>query len=90
MGMAAMSIAIIREVLLWCTGINYGVLLVWFLFFLLAHDWIYGLHSRWFHLSIDQFDTLHYAGMAIFKIGILLFNLVPYIALHLVGQADAT
>jgi len=79
-----MSIAIARDVLLWCAVINYGVLLVWFLFFLLAHDWVYRLHGRWFHLSGEQFDALHYAGMALFKIGILLFNLVPYVALHLV------
>jgi len=26
---------------------------------------------------------LHYAGMSIFKIGIVLLNLVPYIALHI-------
>ena len=79
-----MSIAMVREALLWCTLINYGVLLVWWLFFLLAHDWMYQLHGRWFHLSVEQFDALHYAGMAIFKIGILLFNLVPYMALHIV------
>jgi len=79
-----MGIAIARDVLLWCAVINYGVLLVWFLFFLLAHDWVYRLHGRWFHLSEEQFDALHYAGMAVFKIGILLFNLVPYVALHLV------
>jgi hypothetical protein len=77
-----MSIAIVRDVLLWCTVINYGVLFVWFLFFLLTHDWMYRLHDQWFHLSVEQFDTLHYAGMAIFKVGILLFNLVPYVALH--------
>jgi hypothetical protein len=80
-----MSIAMVRDILLCCAVINYGVLLVWFLVFLLAHDWIYRLHSRWFHLSREQFDALHYAGMAIFKVGILLLNLVPYIALHLVG-----
>ena len=79
-----MSIAIARDVLLWCAVINYGVLLVWFLFFLLAHDWMYRVHGRWFHLSVEQFDALHYASMALFKIGILLFNLVPYVALHLV------
>ena len=85
-----MSIAIVRKVLLWCSVINYGVLIVWWLFFLLAHEWMYGLHSRWFHVSVEQFDTLHYAGMALYKIGILLFNLVPYIALRIVGRADAT
>ena len=80
-----MSIAMAREALLWCTVINYGVLVVWWLVFLLAHDWMYRLHGRWFHLSMDQFDALHYGGMALFKIGILLFNLVPYIALRIVG-----
>ena len=66
-----MSIAIVHEVLLWCTVLNYGVLLVWFLFFLLAHNWIYGWHSQWFLLSREQFDTLHYAGMVLYKIGII-------------------
>jgi hypothetical protein len=79
-----MSIAMIRDILLWCAVINYGVLLVWFLFFLLAHDWIYRLHSRWFYLSREQFDAIHYIGMALFKSGILLFNLVPYVSLHIV------
>ena len=46
---------------------------------------MYRLHGRWFQLSVQQFDALHYAGMAMFKIGILLFNLVPYIALRIVG-----
>jgi hypothetical protein len=50
---------------------------------------MYGFHSRWFHLSVEQFDALHYAGIALYKIGILLFNLVPYIALRLVGRVDA-
>ena len=32
-----------------------------------------------------QFDAIHYAGMTVFKLGIILFNLVPYIALRIVG-----
>jgi len=84
-----MSIAIIRKALLWCTVINYGILIVWWLFFLLGHDWMYGWHSQWFHLSVEQFDALHYMGMALYKIGILLLNLIPYIALRIVRRADA-
>jgi len=80
-----MSIEMARDALLWCAVLNYGVLLVWFLFFILAHDWMHRFHGRWFHLSVDQFDSLHYGGMGIFKLGIILFNLVPYIALHIVG-----
>jgi hypothetical protein len=50
---------------------------------------MHGWHSQWFHLSREQFDAVHYAGMALYKLGILLFNLVPYIALHIIGRADA-
>ena len=85
-----MSLERVRKVLLWCTVINYGVLLVWWLCFLFAHDWIHGWHSRWFHLSVEQFDALHYAGMALYKMGILLFNLVPAIALTFLDEQTPT
>jgi Family of unknown function (DUF6868) len=78
-----MTISVGRQLLLWCTGIDYGVLLFWFLAFVFAHEWMHRLHSRWFRLSREQFDALHYAGMSIFKIGILLFNLVPFIVLSI-------
>jgi hypothetical protein len=41
-----MTIEVVRRALLWCTVINYGILLMWFLVFILAHDWIYNLHGR--------------------------------------------
>jgi len=80
-----MSIELTRRFLLWCTVINYGILLVWFLVFVLARGWMRGLHGRWFRLSDEQFDALHYAGMSVYKIGILLFNLVPFVVLSFVG-----
>lgn len=80
-----MSLEALRTFLLWCTVINYGILLLWFLLFMLARDWIQRLHGRWFRLPSERFDTLHYAGMSAYKIGILLFNLVPYVSLSIVG-----
>ena len=80
-----MTIEVTRTFLLWCTVINYGVLLVWFLTFVFAHDWIQRIHGRWFRLSRDQFDALHYAGMSIFKIGIILLNLVPSVVLSILS-----
>jgi hypothetical protein len=79
-----MNFEIIRDMLGWCAVINYSFLLWWFLFFSLAHEWIYRLHGKWFNISVETFDAIHYAGMALFKIGIFLFNLVPYIALRIV------
>lgn len=81
-----MSIESVRRALLWCAAINYGILVIWFLFFVLAHDWMYMFHSKWFHISVEQFDSLHYAAMAIYKLGILLFNLVPFLALHIIRR----
>lgn len=76
-----MTLELARTFLLYCTVVDYGILLIWFLAFVFAHELMIGLHSRWFHLRHDQFDALHYAGMSIFKVGIMLFNLVPFVAL---------
>ena len=75
----------IKHVLLWCAGLNYLVLFIWAGVFVFAHDWMFRLHSHWFRLSVESFDAIHYAGLAVYKIGILLLNLVPLAALCLVS-----
>ena len=81
-----MTIETVRAFFAWCSVIDIGLLIWWYLFFILAHDWTYRYHTKWFKtLSVDTFDAMHYAGMGLFKIGILLFNLVPYFALRIVG-----
>lgn len=79
-----MTIDQLQSFLIWCAGINYAILIVWFSVFVFAHDWIYRMHSRWFKLSAEMFDALNYAGVAIYKIGIMLFVVVPLIALLIV------
>ncbi len=80
-----MTIEIVRDVLAWCAVINLGLLLWWFLFLTVAHDWTYRFHGKWFRMSPETFDAIHYGGMGVFKLGILLLNLVPYLALRIVG-----
>jgi len=79
-----MTIDIMREFLGWCSIINLGLLLWWVLFFMFAHDFMYRLHGKWFNLSVEKFDTIHYAGMAFFKITIFIFNVVPYLVLLII------
>jgi hypothetical protein len=79
-----MSVKEIHDFLLYSLVINYLILLIWFGFFVKAHDLIYRLHSRWFKFSMQTFDTIHYSGLAIYKIGIILLNLVPLLALCIV------
>lgn len=78
-----MTIPDLKEILLWSAGINYAILLAWFGVFVYAHGWMYRLHTRWFKLSVETFDALHYAAMAVYKIGVLLLNVVPLAALYL-------
>jgi len=80
-----MSLEVARNVLLWCSIINYGLLIVWFLLFLLLHKWLYRLWGKWFHLTVEQFDAINFAGMVLFKIAIFLFNLIPYVARRIAG-----
>ena len=80
-----MNIELLRSFFLWCTVINYGVLLLWVLAFWFVHDWHYGLTSRFFKVSVEKYDLINFCGIAAFKIALILLNLVPYIALCIVG-----
>ncbi|MEI8237141.1 MAG: DUF6868 family protein [Methylococcaceae bacterium] len=53
----------------WATVINVSVITLWFVIFMRYHDALYRLHSKWFKLSHERFDSIHYAGMAFDKIG---------------------
>ena len=81
-----MTHALASQFLLWSLAFNYAVLLVWFFAFIFARDGLRRLHGRWFRLSDSAFDAIHYGGMAAYKIGILLFNLAPFVALRIVGN----
>ncbi len=77
---------LLSEFLLCCTILNYVVLLLWFAAFSLGHEWMFRLHERWFRLTAAQFDALHYGAMAVYKVGILLLNLVPLVALNIIAR----
>src|SRR4051794_18358446 len=79
-----MSIVFARNVLLWCTIINYALLLVWFLLYVLARGWLLRTWSRWFPLSAEAFDAINYGGILLYKMLTLFFNLIPFIVLYVV------
>jgi hypothetical protein len=79
------SLEAIREAFLWCSIINIGLLMFWFGLIAFAHDWVYRVHTKWFNMSVEKFDSVHYSGMGLFKLVIGTFNVVPYLALSIVG-----
>lgn len=81
-----MSIHEIRDVLMWCSVINLGFLLIWVAGFYLARDVIYRIHTARFAISREVFDAIHYSGMAFFKVLWLVLNVAPWAALMIVGD----
>ena len=80
-----MSLEMLRNWLLVCGLINMAMLMLWGMMFIFARDWIYKVHTKWFNLSDEKFDAIHYSGMAIYKLLIFFFNLVPYFALLIIA-----
>lgn len=80
-----MTLEVIRDVLGWSGVLSLGMLLFWWLFFVLGHDLMYRMHGRWFKLSVETFDTVHYAGIVFFKVCVFVFIIVPYLAMRIVG-----
>jgi hypothetical protein len=80
-----MDIATIRAFFLWCTVINGALLILSFVICIGAGDWVYRMHSRWFPIARDSFNMAIYAFLGCYKIFVLGCNLVPYVALTIVG-----
>jgi hypothetical protein len=79
------SIDLACRTLLWCTVLNFSFVVLWFLLYLSFRHWLQGFWGRWFHLTAEQFDALNFGGIVLYEVGILLLNLVPYIALRIAG-----
>lgn len=84
-----MNAETLKRMLAWSTVINYAILIIWAMITVFAHDWARDWVARWYKLLPEQFDYANYMGMSIYKIGIVLFNLVPYLALR-IARRDAT
>lgn len=80
-----MTVELLRSALAWCSVIDIGILLFWFLAFTMAGDWMYRIHGRFFKISRESFTMANYCGLGLFKLAILVFNLVPYLALRILA-----
>jgi hypothetical protein len=69
----------------WCTVINGTLLVFWTTICILAPDMVYRTQSRWFPISRETFSVVIYSFLGLFKIIFLAFNLVPYVALLIMG-----
>ena len=75
----------LRILLGWCSVINTVILLVWFLAFVFVRDMIFQMHTRWFRVSEERFDEIHYTMMGYYKLIVFVFNVIPYLALRIIA-----
>lgn len=85
-----MTVQLAKRTLLWCIGINFAFLLLWSAAILVAHDVVYDLSARFFRVSGETFDTVNFAAIAAYKIGVLFFNVVPFFALALATKSRSS
>ena len=69
----------------WCSVINIGLLSYMTLMLTLFRTFVKNLHAKMFGLSEIDLDKAYFNYLANYKIAILVFNLVPYVALKLMS-----
>ena len=74
----------VAGIFLRCFLMCYALLLLWFVLFLLAGNWAYGIQAGWFELSRHDFALVNYFGIAFTKICAIIFFLFPYVSIKLV------
>ena len=80
-----MDLQTLTTFFMWCTIINGGLFILWGTFCMFAPDLVYRMQSKWFPMPRETFNVVIYSFLGLFKIVVLVFNLVPYVALLIVG-----
>jgi len=80
-----MDIQTLTSFFMWCTIINVGFLIFLALIYLLAPNLAYRLQSRFIPISRETFDIVFYSFIGFFKVVVLVFFVVPWIALLIIG-----
>lgn len=68
-----------------CTIINAGIFILWTVFLVFASDFVYRIQNKLFPIPRETYNVIIYSFLGLFKIVFLVFNVVPYIALLMVG-----
>lgn len=68
----------------WCSVINIAILLFTTVVLAFCGGFVKSLHSKLFNINLSELEVVYFKYLANYKILILIFNLVPYLALRLI------
>ncbi|MCK4505198.1 MAG: hypothetical protein KAW14_06250 [Candidatus Aegiribacteria sp.] len=80
-----MAMVEVREMLLWCSILNMGLLILMFLTFLMAGKRICRIHGKLWDLPEEKVRLSIYRAMATYKMLVFLLCIIPYAALRIIG-----
>lgn len=77
------NIETVTEFLGWCTLINIALLVFSSLFVVLFNSFAVKIHTKLFHVDAQFINQEYFKYLGHFKIFLIIFNIVPYIALKI-------
>jgi hypothetical protein len=79
------TIEAIREFLGWCSVINIGLLMFSAIVVVALRGTVSRLHAKMFSLEESDLSRAYFQYLAQYKIAIIVFNIVPYLALWIMN-----
>lgn len=79
------SLNTITQILGWCTVINFALLVLAAIGLMSMRRLITPLHSRMFSVSEDDLSRYYFQYLANYKLLVVVFNFVPYVALKIIA-----
>ena len=80
-----MNIQTLTTFFMWCTILNLGVLTLTSVMCIFFADFSYEMNHRFFSISREAFNTALVYFIGLYKIVVIVFNIIPYIALLIIG-----
>jgi len=78
------TLAALTKILAWSTLINFSLLALTTLVLVIGKSFLFDMQERLTGLNKSQLQLTFYQFLAFYKVLIIVFNLVPYLALRLI------
>jgi len=78
-----------KDVFFWCMVLGFAVLLIWIGMIVFAGEQIHALHTNLGtvrFLSLHLFMSANYIGIGMWKMAVILFFAIPWLAMNIVGN----
>ncbi len=73
----------LKNFFMWSTILNAGMVAVTVILWMSARGFIYKIHGRLFNLNTETLDIIYYSFVGLYKLLIIVFNLVPWLVLEI-------